>query len=227
MLWHTIALTTGDTSLGQASPFWLPFDLMVPMFFTLSGFLVTASALRLAPRDYLFNRAARILPALFAITMFAMLVVGPLTTRLSMADYFAGADFWHYARNLAGLAYYQLPGVFDANAYPGVVNGSLWTVRWEIGCYVMMAIMVGCGIARRPWVVPVLALAWGAIFCLPGVPAASEAAGLAGMAARQVFSAGGMLFPYFLGGAAIWILWYRIPYPVSRGTAALRRRVPG
>jgi peptidoglycan/LPS O-acetylase OafA/YrhL len=212
MVWHTIALTTGDISLGLASPFWLPFNLMVPMFFTLSGFLVTASAMRLAPGDYLLNRAARILPALFAVTLFALLVVGPLTTRFSLEDYFTGSDFWRYASNLAGIPYYLLPGVFADNAYPAAVNGSLWTVRWEIGCYLMMAIMVACGIARRPWVVPVLALAWGALYCLPGVADASQAPGFVGMAARQIFSAGGLLYPYFLGGAAIWLFRHHIPW---------------
>ena len=212
MVWHTIALTTGNVALGIGSPFWLPFNLMVPMFFTLSGFLVTASALRLPAGAYLINRAARILPALFAVTLFAMLIVGPLTTRLPLADYFMAADFWQYARNLVGLATYDLPGVFENNAYPDAVNGSLWTVRWEIGCYLMMAIMVACGIARRAWVVPALALAWGAVLCLPAVAQSSELPGAAGMAARQVFSAGGLLFPYFLGGAAIWMLRERIPW---------------
>jgi peptidoglycan/LPS O-acetylase OafA/YrhL len=227
MAWHAIALTTGNISLGLNSVFWLPFNLMVPMFFTLSGFLVTASALRLAPRDYLLNRAARILPALFAVTLFAMLVVGPLTTRLPLTDYFAGADFLKYARNLVGIPYYLLPGVFENNVFPGAVNGSLWTVRWEIGCYAMMAIMVGCGVARRAWVVPVLALSFGAVFCLPWVAEVIKAPGLIGLVARQLFSAGAMLYPYFLGGAAIWMFRHRIPWHGGIAAACLALIVAG
>lgn len=221
MVWHCIALTTGSISLGLGSAFWLPFNLMVPMFFTLSGFLVTASALRLPPRDYLLNRAARILPALAAVTLFAMLVVGPLTTRLPLAAYFGDAMFWRYGSNLIGIPHYLLPGVFADNAYRGAVNGSLWTVRWEIGCYVMMAMMVALGIARRRWVVPALALAWGASYCLPGVLETTKALGAAGMVARQLVSPGAMLYPYFLGGAAIWMFRDRLPWSGSIAAACL------
>ncbi|WP_439545281.1 acyltransferase family protein [Sandarakinorhabdus sp.] len=221
MVWHTISLAGGDLLAWQASPLWLPFDLMVPMFFTLSGFLVTASALRLPATPYLLNRAARILPALFAVVGFATLVAGPLTTTLPIGDYFSDGRFWRHLTNLAGWPNYVLPGVFDANPYPGAVNGSLWTVRWEIGCYMMMAIMVGFGIARRPWAVPALALVWAAVPCILG-PVTLWSSGLpAPIAAvlRQIFGTGGMLFPYFLGGATIWLYRRRIPW--HGGVAAL------
>lgn len=210
MVWHSIALTSGSIEAGLASPAWLPFSLMVPMFFTLSGFLVTASAMRLPLQDYLLNRAARILPALLAVTGFAMLVVGPLTTSLSLADYAADPGLLRHARNLLGLPEYRLPGVFAGNIYPDVVNGSLWTVRWEIGCYLMMAIMVACGIARRTWAVPLLALAWAGAWVV--LNQASPLPGLAGRLAGQVFGAGGLLYPYFLGGATIWLFRHRIPW---------------
>ncbi|MBU6167144.1 MAG: acyltransferase [Alphaproteobacteria bacterium] len=219
MVWHCIALSSGSIDAGLASPVWLPFSLMVPMFFTLSGFLVTASALRLPVKDYLLNRAARILPALFAVTGFAMLVAGPLATSLPLADYFTDSGFWRYARNLAAIPEYRLPAVFAGNLYPDAVNGSLWTVRWEIGCYIMMAIMVACGIARRAWVVPALALAWAAAWVLlgnaPGLP------GVAGRLASQVFGAGGLLYPYFLGGATIWLFRHRIPWHGGIAAACL------
>ncbi len=211
MVWHCIALTTGGIEAGLASPVWLPFSLMVPMFFTLSGFLVTASALRLPLKDYLLNRGARILPALFAVTAFAMLVAGPLATSLPLADYFSDPGFWRHARNLAALVEYRLPGVFAGNVYPDVVNGSLWTVRWEIGCYVMMAIMVACGIARRAWMVPVLALGWaGAWVVLAAMDLSLP--GCAGKLVGQIFGAGGLLYPYFLGGATIWMFRHRLPW---------------
>lgn len=221
VVWHCIALTAGDVSGGLQSPFWLPFTLMVPMFFTLSGFLVTASAMRLPWRDYMVNRAARILPALFAVVLFAMLVAGPIATSLPVADYFSDRRFWHYGTNLLALPYHQLPGVFEANPYPGAVNGSLWTVRWEIGCYIMMAIMALWGIARRPWVVPLLALIWAAaniVVVNIGLPAMPRAAGVV---TGQVFSAGGLLFPYFLGGASIYLFRDRIPYHGGLAAACL------
>jgi peptidoglycan/LPS O-acetylase OafA/YrhL len=227
MVWHSIALTTGGIGPGLASPFWLPFSLMVPMFFTLSGFLVTASALRLPARDYLLNRAARILPALAAVTGFAMLVAGPLTTTLPLADYAGDPRFWRHLGNMVGIPAYDLPGVFADNPYAFAVNGSLWTVRWEIGCYLMMALLVACGIARRRWLVPLLALVWSAAYCLPGVAGSTAAPGLAGMAARQIVNPGAMLFPYFLGGAAIWMWRDRLPYSGLFAAACLALIIAG
>ncbi|MCU0892603.1 MAG: acyltransferase [Sandarakinorhabdus sp.] len=219
MVWHCIALASGTIEAGLASPFWMPFSLMVPMFFTLSGFLVTASALRLRPADYLMNRAARILPALLAVVGFAMLVAGPLATSMTLGQYFGDARFWAHASNLIALPNYVLPGVFDANPYPGAVNGSLWTVRWEIGCYLMMAAMVAVGLPRRAWVVPALALAWALANLLAGPLGLTSMAGLPGALARQIFGPGGMLFPYFLAGSAIYLFRQRIPW--HGGLAAL------
>lgn len=33
---------------------------------------------------------------------------------------------------------FQLPGVFLNNPYKGSVNGSLWTLRWEVICYLLL-----------------------------------------------------------------------------------------
>jgi peptidoglycan/LPS O-acetylase OafA/YrhL len=216
MVWHCFSLSTGSPADGLASPLWVLFVLMVPMFFTLSGFLVTASAARLPVGAYLANRAARILPALFAVVGFAMLVAGPVATRLPLAEYFADPAFWRHARNLLAWPEYRLPGVFEANPFGVVVNGSLWTVRWEIGCYVMMALLVAAGLMRRPWVAPMLAMAWA----LLGVVVAPDAlAGMPGRLLRQLLGEGGMLYPYFLGGASIWLFRKRVPW--HGGIAAL------
>jgi peptidoglycan/LPS O-acetylase OafA/YrhL len=219
MVWHCISLASGSITPGLASPFWLPFNLMVPMFFTLSGFLVTASALRLSRRDYLLNRAARILPALFGVVTFAMLIAGPLATNLPLGRYFTDPRFWAHASNLVALPNYWLPGVFETNPAPGGVNGSLWTVRWEIGCYMMMAIMVAAGLPRRAWAVPALALGWAVVNLFVDGMGITNLPGVAGKITRQIFGAGGMLFPYFLAGAAIYLFRNRIPW--HGGLAAL------
>lgn len=54
------------------------------------------------------------------------LVLGPLVTSLPWAEYFTGKDIWTYIRktllfqNWGGqsLCYFDLPGVFKANAFP-------------------------------------------------------------------------------------------------------------
>jgi peptidoglycan/LPS O-acetylase OafA/YrhL len=65
-------------------------------------------------------------------------------------------DFNTYIRSQETLAYligngsllsihYNLPGVFASNPYPRAVNGSLWTLPFEIGCYIMAATIYGIG----------------------------------------------------------------------------------
>ncbi|MGR8801691.1 acyltransferase family protein, partial [Klebsiella variicola] len=37
--------------------------------------------------------------------------------------------------------HYLLPGVFEGNVYKGAVNGSLWTIPYEVLCYFMVALL--------------------------------------------------------------------------------------
>jgi len=219
MIWHTFALTAGTPALGIASPFWLPFTMMVPMFFSLSGFLVTGSALRLPVGDYLLNRAARIFPALFTCVGFSMLVIGPLVTSLPVADYFSNPGFFAHASNFIGWPNYLLPGVFEDNVYRAAVNGSLWTVRWEVGCYLMMAGLVVIGWYRWPWLPAVLALLWAGAYLLVVDGDWTNAPGLTGRIIGQVFGSGGMLYPFFLAGSAIYLLRDRLPWHGSIAAA--------
>lgn len=116
----------------------------VSIFFVISGFLVTASLLRLGDaRAYLAHRLLRILPGLAVATVLTALVLGPLVTRLPAGAYFADARTWLYpVRNtLLYPVTYVLPGVFDANPYPVAVNGSLWTLRLEFTFYLVPPLM--------------------------------------------------------------------------------------
>lgn len=42
-----------------------------------------------------------------------------------------------------------LPGAFEHNAFPGAVNGSLWTIPFELKCYAMVAVLGLLGLYRR------------------------------------------------------------------------------
>ena len=121
----------------------------VAAFFALSGFLVTASAMR--SRDakaFLTLRALRIAPALTTVVTLSAVVLGAAVTTLPLASYFSNADFWLYFRNLVGWVVYALPGVFADNPVPYNVNTNLWTLFPEIGCYVALAAMVATGALR-------------------------------------------------------------------------------
>ena len=223
MVWHTVPIAGGSVTPAKATPFWLAGYAFVPMFFALSGFLVTASACRLPWRPFLTNRAVRILPALAAVTLLAMLAIGPAVTRVPPSAYFSARGFWTYGLNAVGVPHFLLPGVFETNAYPGAVNGSLWTVPYEIGCYLILAALIFAGHVRRAGVLGGLALAWVLAACL--VRSAGLEAGFGranGAVHALLFAEGAKIIPFFLTGAVLYLARDRVRYDarIAAGLAA-------
>jgi peptidoglycan/LPS O-acetylase OafA/YrhL len=129
-----LARWTGIDTLG---------GLGVAIFFVLSGYLITLSWER-QPRlaGFARNRALRIYPALLALCLVSVFVVGPWMTRLNWGDYFQHEMTWGYFRNAtAWTVAYPLPGVFEANPVPSAVNGSLWSLPYEVRCYLVLALL--------------------------------------------------------------------------------------
>ena len=123
--------------------------LAVPMFFALSGFLVTGSALRLGsvPR-FLGFRVLRILPALMVEICLSAFLLGILFSDLSLREYLSSSVFWRYFGNIIGVNWFWLPGVFAHNPSP-LVNANLWTLPAEFYCYLIMAVLMGTGMVSR------------------------------------------------------------------------------
>lgn len=145
--WH-VATLTGHREMAHNSAFWMFDYALVPAFFALSGFLVAGSGMRLSLKNFMLNRVARIVPALAVDIFFAALVIGPLLTTFALYDYLTHRTFFTYFMNIFGSIHYLLPGVFKDN--PSIaVNGALWTVPYEIGCYVVFAGLMATGIIRN------------------------------------------------------------------------------
>jgi peptidoglycan/LPS O-acetylase OafA/YrhL len=129
-------------------------DLGVGVFFLLSGFLVSGSWLAdPSLKRFAARRALRIYPAYALVVVALAVVLGPLVTRLSAAAYYASGGTWKFlAGNLAIIpVQFTLPGVFEGNPYPNAVDGSLWTIRVEVLCYVGVAVLGLAGLLRRRW----------------------------------------------------------------------------
>ena len=119
----------------------------VCVFFAISGWLIAGSWERSrSVAQFVSSRALRILPLLFLVVLLSVFVMGPLVTTLSTEEYFASSQTWRYLVNLVLLQAHGLPGVFAAVPYPGVVNGSVWTLRAEVICY---AAALGFGLLPR------------------------------------------------------------------------------
>jgi peptidoglycan/LPS O-acetylase OafA/YrhL len=120
--------------------------LAVCSFFVISGYFISQSFER--KQDILEFFAARILriyPALLAALLITVFFLGPSFTKLRLDAYFLQPKTLLYVPwNLTLLKLQdELPGVFEGNPYPQAINGSLWTLVYEAGCY---AIVVGVGI---------------------------------------------------------------------------------
>jgi peptidoglycan/LPS O-acetylase OafA/YrhL len=153
--WHTFEISYGPSVENQIwnSPWRLLIGLILPMFFALSGFLVAGSLERSQTLlTFFMLRFLRIVPALAGEVTLSALVLGPLVTVDPLNAYFSDKEFWAYGANIVGDIHYHLPGAFLNNPLPETVNGQLWTVPFELYCYVLVAVLGILGVfARRLW----------------------------------------------------------------------------
>jgi peptidoglycan/LPS O-acetylase OafA/YrhL len=155
---HAFVVARG---LGYVEPLklWTGLDLgqhAVNLFFVLSGFLVVQSLERRDTRSYLRARALRIFPGLIVAALVAALIIGPLMSHLGVRGYFGSAETWRFLPEMLprfnGLA--ELPGVFNGHPVRNVM-ATIWTIKYEIVCYILLALAGAAGLLRRPLVVVV------------------------------------------------------------------------
>lgn len=122
---------------------------IVPLFFALSGFLVAGSMERARTLiGFMGLRAFRIVPALSMEVLLSALILGPIFTALPLTEYYSDREFYIYFLNIIGEIHYYLPGVFKDNPVTKV-NGQLWTIPYELVCYVAIAAFAVSGIFFR------------------------------------------------------------------------------
>ena len=195
------------------TPAWYLEYALVPMFFALSGFLVTGSAQRLSLGNFLINRGLRIIPALSVDVVICAFIIGPIVTTYALGSYFSDERFFKYLLNISGYIHYYLPGVFEHH-FDSKVNGALWTVPYEVACYFLMSIFIITKWVQQPRYIIVATV----IFMLVGLAVEYEylAASHPGYALRAlnffVRIRGAQLIAAFLMGIALYQLRDRIPY---------------
>lgn len=144
LAWHSIILSTGSAPLDRAlwsGPFRFLPAAILPMFFALSGFLVSASLERTRLHQFLTLRALRIVPALAVVVALSALILGPVFTALPLRRYFTSPEFGLFFLNIAGLVHVTLPGLFEHNPDPRFIASQLWTIPFEFECYVALALL--------------------------------------------------------------------------------------
>jgi peptidoglycan/LPS O-acetylase OafA/YrhL len=158
LAWHSFFLPTNLVADNATWGFGV--KMILPMFFALSGFLVSGSLLRTKHiHEFVALRAIRIMPALAVEVVLSAFILGVIFTTLPLSHYFTNREFLVYFRNLYGDVQMVLPGVFKTNPVP-VVNLSLWTVPFELKCYLAIVLLWLCGaLPRRRWALLALVVA--------------------------------------------------------------------
>jgi peptidoglycan/LPS O-acetylase OafA/YrhL len=171
VFWHAYPLTGHPNPvipvLGRAGVTYG--SLAVGAFFAMSGFLITASWSRSRfPGSYVRNRVVRVWPGLAVAVAVSAFVVGPLVTTLPLGSYLGSRETLTYWVRTSFLAppLYRLPGVFARNPYGVAVNGSLWTLPYEVLAYVAVLLLGLLGLLRRRELVLGLAVAFAYLHIL-------------------------------------------------------------
>lgn len=182
-------------------------------FFAISGFLITASWMsnpRL--RAYLAARALRILPGFYVCLIVTAFVFAPLSVAIQGGSparlLFSFAPVEYVLKNSAVMwLKFDVGGTPHDIPNAGVWNASLWSLFWEVMCYLAVAAIGVAGLANRRWVSPaILVVAMIGAVQMPPVtfpevfnrPEGNMATALIFLACRTaiMFSAGALLYQW-------------------------------
>jgi peptidoglycan/LPS O-acetylase OafA/YrhL len=195
---HSWPLTTGHTIAGPFSQ--LLTQIWVDGFFVISGFLITSSWIRQPRlRDYLAARLLRIFPGLWVCMLVVAFVIAPLSVLLQHGAplHVSSQVSWAINNGLLNVFHGGIDGTPKGVPWPAVWNGSLWTLIFELLCYITVAVLGVAGLMGKRWTIPT-------VFALSLVGAALSGYPVQGietipqMVTRfaLVFSAGAMVYQY-------------------------------
>jgi peptidoglycan/LPS O-acetylase OafA/YrhL len=188
----------------------------VVIFFAISGFLVTPGLLRTANVvDYAVHRSVRIFPGLIVNVVLTMLVLGPILTTHSLVSYFRDPQTYLYAKNILTLMVNDLPGVVASDGNPASINGALWTLHFEVLCYILLGLFGAFGLLSRRNLVLALWCASYTIYIAIGISPPFAAS------LFDRFSTFLSLFVFFGCGVLLYLFRTRIPFSPVLACAAL------
>jgi peptidoglycan/LPS O-acetylase OafA/YrhL len=132
-------------------------SLAVDGFFVLSGFLITQSwESDPTIRTFALKRALRLVPALLMAQAFGALIVGLIMTRSTTADYLGAPSPWLHFTGILFHRHLASPLLFESNPVPHQLNASLWSLRYEIFCYGLVAVLGASSAGRWSRLAPAL-----------------------------------------------------------------------
>lgn len=213
-LYRQIGVTMGSAAVG--------------VFFAISGFLIAASWTRKQHSiAFASARFFRIFPGLAVMLVLCAFVWGPAVSALSASSYFSQLATWTYVPSNLMLVHGQpgLPGVLGNVPMRELVNGSLWTLTYEVACYAVLLALGVAGMLRRERFVLTFVALMGVGVVLSLIAGDSTK----GFAAKAV-----MLGTPFLAGMCAWIWRDKVPLhgpliglALAAGFFGMRAHLPG
>jgi len=174
-------------------------------FFIISGFLLTRS-LAADPNliRFCINRALRIYPGFLFCAVVTVLLFGSLLTSSDVATYLTTKKTYTYIYDTVSCLCnaWDAPFSFSHSQLPTVINGSLWSLSFEVLSYVLL-VWLSVILRKATFVAAALAILALASF----VPLA-----------QAVLGGFGYTLPYFAGGALMYVVFARFG---TRGWMAL------
>ena len=149
--WHSVSVCYGSSIEAEYfGPYRPLIHFLVPSFFALSGFLVAGSLFRTNHLPtFLTLRVLRIFPALCCEVIISAFIIGAMLTTLPLIEYLSHPLFHRYFLNIFGNIQYYLPGVFENNT-GRAVNIQLWTIPYELECYIAISLISLVSLHRKP-----------------------------------------------------------------------------
>ena len=160
ILYHAWPLTGRPVTFEPAHQFLR--DGWVDGFFAISGFLITSSWFRRPRvRDYFLARGLRILPGLWACLIVTAFVIAPIAVAVQGGSaaklLLSRAPFEYVLGNSAVILFKKdIAGTPSGLPFFGIWDGSLWTLYWEVLCYIIIAVLGVVGLLHRRWLIPAL-----------------------------------------------------------------------
>lgn len=99
-------------------------------------------------RDFLRRRVLRVYPAFIVASVVSAFVAAPLGSANPLA-YLGSIDVLGFVAGVFLLDKLSIPPSFLSNPYSGPVNGSLWSIKIEFECYLLLMTLGLVGAFRR------------------------------------------------------------------------------
>nr|WSX51227.1 acyltransferase [Streptomyces sp. NBC_00974] len=203
-------------------------------FFVLSGFMITGSGARITAGRFAWHRALRILPGLWGSLLLSALVIIP-----ALYYWLHGSlnGYWNHPQGplgyLSGTWTTSISNGWDISGviaegkargtnFDGGINGALWSLKYEILCYVMVGILGASGVLQRARkFVPLVVVALGLVILNDwidspkwrGIPGdLGSAVSVPALGAMSVHSLIVLVFAFLIGGT---FQLYRDRLPVN------------